>query len=315
MNRPACVSIDVDTLSSIYKGNGLTRKGGYSFIELRTGIENLHRFFGSFGIKTTMFMVGTDFIPVINHAAIKAIGEEGHELANHTMSHPQGFRWLNADQKEKEIAEMGNICESVTGIRPVGFRSPGWNMDDSTLPVLQKLSYRYDSSVFPTLLMPVMKAAHWASMSRQPKEERTTMGMWRYMLAPISPYITGDTSLARKGQAGIVEFPVSVTPLLRIPFFATLLLFLGSDIYRALYQRVRSAGLPIHFQMHLSDFVDYSLPELQDQMPARNKGAYVPQALTTPLDKKLDTFTRMIELIAQDYAFTTLKDWSLKVEN
>lgn len=72
--------------------------------------------------------------------------------------------------------------------------------------------------------------------------------------------------------------------------------------------------MPIHFQMHLSDFVDYDLPELQDQMPSRNRGAYVPQALNTPLEKKIDTFRRMIELMARDYTFTTLKDWVPLVE-
>ncbi len=310
----ASVSIDVDTLSSIYKGNRLTRSGGYTFTELHTGLEVITSFFDEFGIHTTLFMVGDDFVPEMNHSSIKAVADAGHELANHSMSHPQGFRWLPAFQKEKEIADMGKICETVTSIRPVGFRSPGWNMDDSGLPVLKKLDYRYDSSVFPTLLMPVMKAAHWASMFRQPRPDRTTMGMWRYMFAPRTPYRTSDHSLAQKGSDGLVEFPISVTPLLRIPFFATLLLFLGYETYASLYKRMRSAGLPIHFQMHLSDFVDYSLPEFQDQMPTRSRGAYVPQALTTPLEEKLDIFRRMMELIVADYSFTTLKDWASKVE-
>jgi len=310
----ASVSIDVDTLSSIYKGNGLTRENGYNFIELRTGLETISQFFGDFGIKTTLFMVGADFIPEMNHSSIRSIANDGHELANHSMTHPQGFRWLSDFQKEKEIADMGKICEEVTGVKPVGFRSPGWNMDDSGLPVLKKLGYEYDSSVFPTLLMPVMKTAHWVSMFRQPKPDRTTMGMWRYMLAPRKPYRTSARSLSEKGQGGLVEFPVSVTPALRIPFFATLLLFLGNGTYANLYKRMRSAGMPIHFQMHLSDFVDYDLPELQDQMPSRNRGAYVPQALTTPLHKKIETFRRMIALMANDYSFTTLKDWAHQVE-
>ena len=311
----ASVSIDVDTLSSIYKGNGLTREGGYTFVELRTGLEAISRFFSEFGINTTLFLVGTDFVSKMNHSSIKQIANDGHELANHSMSHPQGFRWLSAGQKEKEIADMGEICKKVTGVRPVGFRSPGWNMDDSGLPVLQKLGYLYDSSVFPTLMMPVMKAAHWVSMFRQPRPDRTTMGKWRYMLAPRAPYRTSARSLAERGLDGLVEFPVSVTPFLRIPFFATMLLFLGFDVYASLYQRMRSVGLPIHFQMHLSDFVDYSLPELQDQMPSRNRGAYVPQALTTPLNEKLDIFHRMVELISRDYTFTTLKDWVPQVED
>ena len=310
----ACISIDVDTLASIYKGKGIAREGGYTFIELRTGLETISRFFGSYGIHCTLFMVGMDFIPQSNHSAIKEVAGEGHELANHSMTHPQGFRWLSGEQKEKEIADMGAICEAVTGIRPIGFRSPGWNIDDSALPILTKLGYRYDSSIFPTLWMPVMKLAHWISMFRQPKPDRSTMGMWKSMFAPLSPYQTSPHSLARKGDGGLVEFPLSVTPCLRIPFFATMLLFLGNGVYKAFYRRIRSEGLSIHFQMHLSDFVDYTLPELQAQMPPRRQGVYIPESLTTPLEKKLMVFRQMIELIARDYTFVTLKEWAARLE-
>jgi hypothetical protein len=65
--------------------------------------------------------------------------------------------------------------------------------------------------------------------------------------------------------------------------------------------------------MHLSDFVDYSLPEFKDQMPVRNRGSYIPQALTTSLEDKLYVFRRMIDLIARDYTFITLKDWMPQV--
>jgi len=313
MNNPAAVSIDVDTLSSIYKSQGLKRPGGYTFIELRTGLENIQQFFEKYKIKTTLFLVGNDFQLTANQAAIRSIIQDGHEPANHSMTHPQGFRWLNPDQKREEIRSMGDICESVTGIRPVGFRSPGWNIDNSAIPLLKEMGYRYDSSVFPTSLMPLMKFAHWSSMSGQAKPNRTTMGMWRYMTAPITPFQTSQTSLSKKGESGLIEFPVSVTPLLHLPFFATLLLKAGIKLYKTFYENIKRAGLPVHFQMHLSDFVDYSLSELQDQIPSTHQGAYVPQALSTPLTNKLKVFGLMMDLMAADYDFITLNIWSKKL--
>lgn len=259
-------------------------------------------------------MVGTDFLPPQNHAVIKEMEKKGHEIANHSMTHPQGFRWLDEIDKEREISSMANVCEEVVGTRPIGFRSPGWNIDDDSLSVLKKFGYIYDSSIFPTFLMPLMKVAHWASMASQTKADRTTMGQWRYMVAPRLPYRTSAFSLAAKGEKGMLEFPVSVTPILRIPFFATLLLLLGSGAYRFFYRRMRSTESPIHFQMHLSDFVDYSLPELQNQMPSRRKGAYVPQALTTRLDEKLRIFHQMMDMMAEDYSFMTLREWAEEME-
>ena len=313
MKNLAAVSIDVDTLSSIYKGQGLNHPGGYTFIELRTGLENIQQFFDGYKIKTTLFLVGNDFIMPANQSGIQSIIKDGHEPANHSMTHPQGFRWLDQDQKRDEIRSMGDICESVTGIRPIGFRSPGWNIDDSAIPILKEMGYRYDSSIFPTSLMPLMKFAHWASMSGQAKPNRTTMGRWRYMAAPITPYQTSQASLSKKGGNGLIEFPVSVTPILRLPFFATLLLKAGNKLYKTFYEGIKRAGLPIHFQMHLSDFVDYSLTELQDQIPPSRQGAYVPQALATPLKKKLNVFGMMMDLMTADYDFITLKVWSERI--
>ena len=304
------ISIDVDSLSSIYKGQGCSRSGGYTFLEFRTGLENLSDFFLKYQIKTTMFMVGSDFLYKDNHSSIKDIASIGHEIANHSMTHPQGFRWLPLDEKEKELTRMSDTCQEVTGTRPIGFRSPGWNIDDSTISVLNKLYYTYDSSVFPTSLMPVMKFAHWSSMSKQKKQDRTTMGQTNYMAAPLKPYHVSDKSLGRAGSNALIEFPISVTPLLRIPFFATLLLFTGIGFYKQLYRSIRSAGIPIHFQMHLSDFIDYSIPEIQDQMPSNKQGAYLPQSLSTPLSKKIDLFSEMVEIIGQDHEFITLEKWS-----
>jgi len=313
MNNWANISIDVDSLSSIYKGQGCSRADGYTFVEFRSGLGNLSNFFSKYSIHTTMFMVGNDFLYEKNHSAIKEIATNGHEIANHSMTHPQGFRWLPEEEKEKELTAMSDICQEVTGKRPIGFRSPGWNVDDATLTVLNKLGYAYDSSVFPTLLMPLMKFAHWSSMSKQKKQDRTTMGQASYMFSPLSPYHVSNHSLGKRGDNSLIEFPISVSPYLRIPFFATLLLFTGISFYKKLFRSIRAAGLPVHFQMHLSDFIDYNIPELKDQIPGSKKGTYVPQSLRTPLSKKLELFRAMIDLIAQDYNFITLEQWAAKM--
>jgi len=315
MNNWGNISVDVDSLSSIYKGQGCSLPGGYTFVEFRTGLENLSNFFSKYAIKTTMFMVGNDFLYEKNHAVIKEIANNGHEIANHSMTHPQGFRWLLEKEKEMELNSMSDICWEVTGKRPVGFRSPGWNIDDATLPVLNKLKYVYDSSVFPTSLMPLMKFAHWSSMSKQKKQDRTTMGQTSYMFSSLSPYHVSDYSLGKRGDNSLIEFPISVSPYLRVPFFATLFLITGIGFYRKLYRSIRAAGLPVHFQMHLSDFIDYSIPELKDQMPGNKKGMYIPQSLHTPLSRKLDLFSELIDLIAPDYSFITLDQWAKRIRS
>ncbi|HVR40845.1 MAG TPA: polysaccharide deacetylase family protein, partial [Thermoanaerobaculia bacterium] len=138
----AAISSDIDTLASIYKGRGCRRPGGYSFAELRIGLENFSRFLARYDAKATLFMVGSDFLIETNHAPIRAAAAEGHEIANHSMNHVQGFRMLSVAEKEAEIAGMEDVCKSTIGVAPVGFRSPGWNIADDVLPILKRRGYR-----------------------------------------------------------------------------------------------------------------------------------------------------------------------------
>lgn len=307
MTAMAVISSDIDTLESIYKGQGCTRADGYTYDEFEVGLENFARFLEQYNAPATLFMVGQDFLREKSHPTIHEMVQRGYEIANHTHTHTQGFGHLRLDEMEYQLLEMERACIDVTGIKPIGFRSPGWNVTDRALPLLKKHGYQYESSVFPTTMMPLLKFLHWSSMSDRQALDRTTMGQFNYMFAPIQPYQCAEKKLGRRGQNGLKVFPVTVTPTLRIPFFATFLLSTGIDLFRRSYTALKNAGFMIQFQFHLSDFVDYTQPLFVDQVPQAGKGQYVPKALMTPLDEKYQLFKQAIDIIAEDYTFTTLK--------
>ena len=313
MTLRAAISSDIDTLHSIYGGRGCRRPGGYTGAEVRIGLETFSRFLEPFGVKATLFMVGYDFTKAQNHSAITAVAAEGHEIANHTATHAQGFRRLSAAAKEREIAGMEDACAALIGRRPVGFRSPGWNVGDDAIEILKRRGYVYDSSVHPMSLTPLFKFLHWWNTSNRSGGDRTTLGPMRYMLAPLTPYRTSASSLARRGHDGLVELPLTVVPIVRAPFWATFLLATGFAVFTQSYRLLKSMGYPIQYTFHLSDFVDYTHPEFIDQVPAPGDGVYVPQALRVPLARKLPLFQRAIETIAADYEFTTLGEWAATV--
>jgi peptidoglycan/xylan/chitin deacetylase (PgdA/CDA1 family) len=273
------------------------------------GLENFHSFLANYDIKSTLFMVGNDFKNSDNHAAIRAMCETGHEIANHSMTHPQGFRLLPSQEKEFEIAAMENICLQVTGRRPEGFRSPGWNISDDTLPILKRRGYLYDSSVNPTVLVPLLKCLHWYTMRGTSRENRTTLGHLYYMFAPTRPYQTSRKRLGSRGHGGLIELPLTVTPVFRLPFWATSLLALGPVFFKTSYNLLKSFGFPIQLQFHLSDFVDYRHPELVDQMPQPKDGVYIPQALNKKLSTKISFYRKILDILTADYRFYKLADW------
>ena len=304
----ASISSDIDTLQSIYQGRGCSRPGGYSHSEFSEGLEEFGQFLESFSARATLFMVGRDFLRTSDNGIIRNQHSAGHEIANHTMTHAQGLRLLPLAEQEREIREMEELCLRVVGVRPVGFRAPGWNIDDHGAEILKKRGYLYDSSVFPTSVMPALKMMHWRSTWTRPAIERTTLGRLSYALAPRRPYRTASTRLGRRGDAALIELPVTVTPTLRLPFFATWLLATGFAHFRRAYRRIRSQFEWLQFQFHLSDFVDYGRDEYRNQVPSRGTGVYVPQALRTPLREKRELFRRAISLIAEDYSFVPLRE-------
>ena len=302
------ISADIDTLNSIYRGRGCKR-AEYTYAEFRMGLENLSRFFEPYGVTATLFMVGADLLVPQNQDAAKAVAAAGHEIANHTHTHAQGFRLLSELEQEHELTQMENACVAVTGRRPVGFRSPGWNMGDAALPLLKRRGYVYDSSVHPMFATPALKALHWLNTGACDARDRSTLGEWSYMFAPLRPYRTDARRLRRRGGDGIVEFPLSVVPGVRAPFWATFLLATGIGVFSTCYRAIRAAGLPMHYMFHLSDFVDYSHPDLADQVP-EPRGVYVPQSLRMPLERKLTIFRKAMDMIAADYQMTTLEEWA-----
>ena len=306
------ISSDIDSLQSLYKGHGL-RRAAYTYAEIEIGLENFSQFLAAYGAPATLFMVGHDFLQPQNAGPIRAVAAAGHEIANHTMTHAQGFRCLPEHEMEAELAGMEQACESLTGRRPVGFRSPGWNVGDRALPILARRGYLYDSSVFPTTLMPVFKFLHWWNTSGRTGGDRTTMGHLRYMAAPLRPYRTSLRSLAERGSDGLIELPCTVVPGIRLPFWATFLMATGLGVFRASLRALVDQGMPVQFQFHLSDFVDFSQPEFADQVPRTGDGVYVPQALGVPLAAKRDLFARAMDLLARDYQFSTLEQWAVSV--
>jgi peptidoglycan-N-acetylglucosamine deacetylase len=311
----AAISMDVDTLESIYKGQGSRRTGGYTHAEMRIGLENFSRFLEPYRAKATLFTVGNDYRYLENIEPIRAMYSYGHEIANHTFSHAQGFRLLTPEQKENELAEMEDICEKTIGVRPRGFRSPGWNISDDALPILKRRGYIYDSSIFPTSVMPILKMMHKYTMRRRNRADQTTMGNIKYMFADPKPYITGLNGFLKHGQNGIVEFPVTVTPIFRIPFFATFLVSTGMGIFYCSLESLKFFRFPIQFQFHLSDFVDYSHPDLEDQVPIDGQGQYVPYALRMSLNSKIDLFRKALDQISSNHEFHTLADWGKQIFN
>jgi hypothetical protein len=78
---------------------------------------------------------------------VKEILEKGHEIVNHSFSHPKNFRSLDGTEMENEIRPFQTFMINGYGYRPEGFRTPHLMRKYSrTLFCILKEEGLYDSS-------------------------------------------------------------------------------------------------------------------------------------------------------------------------
>lgn len=93
---------------------------------------------GKYRARSTFFVVGSQ---VEKHPAIvRRMMNEGHEVANHTHSHPR-LDGLNEEQIRTELAHCDHAVFEATGARTNLFRPPGMRYDDTVLRAAQSLGY------------------------------------------------------------------------------------------------------------------------------------------------------------------------------
>lgn len=71
---------------------------------------------------------------------------EGHEIGLHGWIHEVNSALPGADERELHL-RAADTLEQVTGVRPVGMRTPSWDFSDTTLSVQRELGLLYDSSL------------------------------------------------------------------------------------------------------------------------------------------------------------------------
>jgi len=138
-----CLTFDFDAIS-VWTGNFHTRspsaisRGEFG----RVGAERLIRMLREWGIKSTWFVPGhtADAFP----ATVAKIAEEGHEIGHHGYLHD---RHKTPEAEEADFDKALAALKRVTGKEPAGYRSPAAGLSPSTLELLLRRGFLYDSSM------------------------------------------------------------------------------------------------------------------------------------------------------------------------
>lgn len=91
-----------------------------------------------YDVKTTFFLVGgwVDKYPDM----VREIAARGHEIGNHSNTHPQMSK-LSESAIQKELSDMSDKVQALTGVRPTLFRPPYGDYNDRVIQVARREGY------------------------------------------------------------------------------------------------------------------------------------------------------------------------------
>jgi hypothetical protein len=290
--RPTLLlQVDLDSLWAIRRVYGLS--GGPSAAHpdpvFCTGLTRLLDLFARRRVPATFFTIGKDCLSDEHRVLLRRALAEGHEIANHSETHPLGLGRLTPPEIRSEIERANDAIELVTGRRPVGFRAPGFDCSPAVLQAVAESGLLYDSSLLPTLAAPILRAAARflgkKGTARSRKEENAAIpsphpetaggdcghyGDGPVHRAPRTPYFADlqapwrslgsleETveSLLPPPAGSFLEVPVSVTPTLRLPIHASVSLALGWAWTRFALASVLAGTPVVVYLLHAIDLAD-----------------------------------------------------------
>jgi peptidoglycan-N-acetylglucosamine deacetylase len=219
----ASLSLDLDNQWSYMKTHGDPAWRSFpSYLDV--AVPRILEFLKARDLTITFFVVGQDAALERNRAALRALADAGHEIANHSFNHEPWLHLYSEGELDEELARAERHIQEATGVRPVGFRGPGFSLSTTTLRVLAKRGYLYDATVFPNLLNPLARAYFFATsrLTAAEKEQRKALfGTWADALKPLKPY-RWDLD-----DGSLLEIPVTTMPLFKVPIHLSYILYLS----------------------------------------------------------------------------------------
>jgi hypothetical protein len=301
----ACITIDLDALPHYASLHGLPadclpEEGRDAVARLAPG--RLCELMAELSAPATFFAVGEDLASEAGAAPLRQAFGAGHEIGNHTLHHRYHLTELDPEEITREVEGGAAAIAAAVGVRPIGFRAPGYTLSAPLLEQVLKSGHSYDSSTYPAAPYYLAKATVMALQRISGRRSAAQLDRARVLAAPRLPYRPSRTEPYSRGDLPLWELPISTTPIFRFPFLGTFLGVLPPLAFDAVYRSLRRDPF-VNLELHGIDLMDAS----------DGAGALLPRHqrdLGIPAAKKIARLRRLLRRMADDFQLVTLGEAS-----
>ncbi|MCH9685571.1 MAG: polysaccharide deacetylase family protein [Deltaproteobacteria bacterium] len=271
---PTLVSVDLDDVGCYHAIHGLTApESVHAGVGWSHWLPRFLDLFANTGVRATFFVIGRDLARDQERggpgaAALRRAIAEGHELGNHSFSHAYDLVRWSAERQRRDLAACDALLREL-GADVMGFRAPGYSHDAGLLSAAAALGYRYDSSSLPSPLYYAAKLMVMGAMALRGERSSSLADHARSFLGTRHPH--------RREDVPLLELPMSVSPVVRVPLIGTSLLASPRPVSRWLRRSARS--LPhLHLELHGIDLACPDGDPIADALCHRQPELRVPLA-------------------------------------
>jgi peptidoglycan/xylan/chitin deacetylase (PgdA/CDA1 family) len=189
------ITIDFDAHSPWMGGFGLTSPSVLSRGDFGAdvGVPRLLELFDRLEVTTTWCTPGHDLVTFPHR--IEAIMKAGHEIAAHGCYH-ESIPSLEPAEERRLMEVQLEQHQSITGLKPRGYRSPAWDFSAATMGILEDFGFEWDSSLMgrefePYYPRPVTVAYESANTFGEPSPILELPVSWYLDDWPAVEYIPG----------------------------------------------------------------------------------------------------------------------------
>jgi len=110
----------------------------------RQGVPRILSVLKSHGVKASFFVPAVAALLYPDEQ--RRVVAEGHEIAIHGWIHERNSVLPLEAERDLQL-RSGDVLEKITGVRPVGIRTPSWDFSPNTLAITREMGLTYDSSL------------------------------------------------------------------------------------------------------------------------------------------------------------------------
>lgn len=110
----------------------------------RVAIPRIRALLERHGVPASFFVPAV--VAKLHPEEQRALVAEGHEIGIHGWIHELNSQLPPANERELQM-RAADALEKITGVRPVGIRTPSWDFSAHTLAISREMGLLYDSSL------------------------------------------------------------------------------------------------------------------------------------------------------------------------